>query len=187
MDRDHDDPSAPSRLLERARGGDASAFGEIVAAHRLAVYRTAFRILGSHDAADEAAQETFVRAWRGLAGFRGGSALRTWLIRIAINVCRSAAAASAGTAGLDGVPEIEGGGDSPSAVLLRDESRARVRRAVRTLPPRQREVVALKAFSDMTYEEVAASMGLSVGAVKAHFHQAVANLRRRLTVGDGGA
>ena len=64
----------------------------------------------------------------------------------------------------------------------RSSARARVRRAVAGLPPRQREVVVLKVFSEMTHREVAAALGLSEGAVKAHLHQAVANLRRRMAV-----
>ena len=68
----------------------------------------------------------------------------------------------------------------PDALWERRRDRARLRTAVRSLPPRQREVVALKVFSDMTYEEVAKALDLTVGAVKAHLHQAVGNLRRRL-------
>jgi RNA polymerase sigma-70 factor (ECF subfamily) len=168
-------------LLERFRKGDPSAFDAIVAAHRLAVYRVARRLLGSHDAADEATQETFVRAWRSLHGFREDARLRTWLIRIALNVSRTVGAGRGREAvAVEAIGDPEGSGQTPEAAAVRRDSGRRVRRAVATLPPRQREVVALKVFSDMTYEDVAAAMGLTVGAVKAHFHQAVANLRRRM-------
>jgi RNA polymerase sigma-70 factor (ECF subfamily) len=89
------------RLLERIRAGDVAAFDEIVTRHRLAVYRVARRVLGSHEAADEAAQETFVRAWRSIGGFRGDAQLSTWLIRIALNVSRTLAAARPRTEPLD--------------------------------------------------------------------------------------
>jgi RNA polymerase sigma-70 factor (ECF subfamily) len=177
-------PSTTERdLLERCRRGDRSAFDTIVEVHRLAVYRVARRILGSHEAADEATQETFVRAWRSLDGFRGEARLGTWLIRIALNVSRTLGARRSREAPLDAAATVVDPLSSPEALAALRESGRRLRRAVATLPPRQREVVALKVFSDMTYEDVAAAMGLSVGAVKAHFHQAVANLRRRM-IGD---
>jgi RNA polymerase sigma-70 factor, ECF subfamily len=179
------DPEVERRLLERFRGGDASAFDELVLLHREAVYRVARRIVGAHAQADEVAQETFVRAWRALPGFRGEARLATWLVRIAINVSRSVGVEGRRSVALgeaDGVPDPAEGAD---AGLLRRATRKRIRRAVRDLPPRQREVVALKVFSEMTYEDVASAMGLTVGAVKAHLHQAVAGLRRRLADGEG--
>ncbi|HZN54199.1 MAG TPA: sigma-70 family RNA polymerase sigma factor [Candidatus Polarisedimenticolaceae bacterium] len=181
MSHDHDDAALERLLLERARGGDRSAFDEIVVRHRLAIYGTARRILGTHEEADEAAQETFVRAWRALGGFRGESRIRTWLVRIALNVARTIVAARpSGTVPLETVDQATQPSDAADARLVRTQAAARVRRAVATLPPRQREVVALKVFSEMTYEDVADAMGLTVGAVKAHLHQAVANLRRRM-------
>ena len=180
MDHEHDEPGQERRLLERFWAGDPAAFDRIVAIHRLAVYRVARRILGSHEEADEAAQETFVRAYRSLSGFRGESRLRTWLIRIALNVSRTIGASRERTASLEEAADAIDAGESAEAAAGRQEAGAAVRRAVAGLPPRQREVVLLKVFSDLTYEEVAAVMGLTAGAVKAHFHQAVSNLRRRM-------
>ena len=70
--------------------------------------------------------------------------------------------------------------------LFREQSRQRVREAVSRLPPRQREAVTLKVFSEMTYKEVAQVMELSEGAVKAHMHQAASNLRRLMASSDAG-
>ena len=185
MDHERDAGDDEKRLLERFRGGDRSAFDEIVARHRLAVYRVARRILGSHHDADDATQETFVRAWRALDGFRGEARLSTWLIRIALNVSRTAGAGREAVSPLEHAAHLAGEGEPADDAAERHDAGRRVRRAVAQLPPRQREVVALKAFSDLTYEEVAAAMGLTVGAVKAHFHQAVSNLKRRM--GNDGA
>ena len=186
MDHERDAGDDEKRLLERFRGGDRSAFDEIVARHRLAVYRVARRILGSHHDADDATQETFVRAWRALAGFRGESRLGTWLIRIALNVSRTAGAGREAASPLEHAAELAGEGEPADEAAERHDAGRRVRRAVAQLPPRQREVVALKAFSDLTYEEVAAAMGLTVGAVKAHFHQAVSNLKRHMSNDGAG-
>ena len=156
-----------------------------MALHREAVYRVARRIVGQHEQADEVAQETFVRAWRALPSFRGEARLATWLVRIAINVSRSAAFDRGRSVALGDVDGVADPAERADEGLLRRATRTRIRRAVRDLPPRQREVVALKVFSEMTYEDVAAAMGLTVGAVKAHLHQAVAGLRRRLAGGEG--
>ncbi len=138
------------------------------------------RLLGSHEEADEAAQVTFVRAWRGLERFRGEAALRTWLMRIVLNVARSARSERRPSDGLEDCAALADAAEPADERLRREQARQRVRAAVAALPPRQREVVALKVFSELSYSEVAAAMELTEGAVKAHLHQAVANLRRRL-------
>ncbi len=168
-------------LLERLRRGESGAFDEVLRLHRQTVYAVAWRVLGNHGDADEAAQQTFVKAWRAIGGFRGDASLRTWLVRIALNVSRSMIGRRRPEEGLDEIERVsEHEGDGADDVLDRMEARSEVRKAVLTLPPRQREVVLLKVFSEMTYGEVAGVMELSEGAVKAHLHQAVSNLRRRL-------
>ena len=173
-----------TRLAERFRDGDQAAFEEIVTRHRRTVYSVARRMLRSHEDADEAAQQAFVRAWRSRESFRGDAALRTWLTRIVLNVARTMRGSrwsrqvDADEEGrLEALPDLAEGAE---ATVRRGQLRRRVRRAVSTLPPRQREVLLLKVFSEMTYREVAEVLGLSEGAVKAHLHQAVGNLRRHL-------
>lgn len=167
-------------LLERFRRGDASAFDEIVRQHRWELYRVARKILGSHEDADEAAQEAFVRAWRALGRFRGEALLRTWLIRIVLNVSQTMRSRRGEQWSLDEAGRVPDSSEGAEERVHRREVRQRVRDAVATLPARQQEVVLLKVFSEMTYRDVAAVMGLSEGAVKAHLHQAVSNLRRRM-------
>jgi RNA polymerase sigma-70 factor (ECF subfamily) len=181
-------------LVARFRAGEEGAFDAIVREHRRAVYMMARRLLPTHEDADEAAQVAFVRAWQARSRFRGDSSIRTWLIRIAINTARSMRAARSGAAGTEPfddpsvperIPDRTMGSDER---LRRRQMRARVRRAVAALPGRQREAVLLKVFSELTYREAAALMRLSEGAVKAHLHQAVSNLRRwmsRETDGEG--
>lgn len=173
-------------LHERFRNGDAAAFERIVTEHRRAVYSMARRLLGSHAEADEASQQTFVRAWRGRSRFRGDASIRTWLIGIALNVARSMRGRPrGGEVEIEFLEHVADRREGADERLHREEARERVRRAVAKLPPRQREVVTLKVFSELTYREVAGMMELSEGAVKAHLHQAVANLRSAL-VDDGG-
>jgi RNA polymerase sigma-70 factor (ECF subfamily) len=167
-------------LIARFRRGDAAAFDDIVRAHRGEIYGVARRMLGSHEDADEAAQEAWVRAWRGLGRFRGEAALRTWLIRIVLNVARTMLTRRRESRSLEDAAGIPSPDASVEERLGRDASGRHVREAVASLPPRQREVVLLKVFSGLTYREVAHVMGLTEGAVKAHLHQAVSNLRRRM-------
>ncbi len=181
------DGEPDAAVVERFLAGDSRAFDEIVARHQRAVYLAARRLLGSHADADEAAQRTFVRAWRSLRGFRGEASLRTWLMRIMLNVTRTLRAERvSGEGPLADATEAVAPGRRPDERIGSGQLGGLLRAAVATLPPRQREVVALKVFSDMTHREVAGLLGLSEGAVKAHLHQAVANLRRRLARHAGG-
>jgi RNA polymerase sigma-70 factor (ECF subfamily) len=167
-------------LAQRHREGDRSAFEEIVARHKRVVYLTARRLLQSHEDADEAAQVAFVRAWRALDRFRGESSLRTWLVRIVLNVAKTMRSSARPTEALDLSERLADPRVGPEERIGLEQSRRRVREAVAGLPPRQREAVTLKLFSEMTCKEVAMAMGLSEGAVKAHLHQATANLRRSM-------
>ena len=166
--------------MERFRGGDKAAFDEIVLGHRRELYRVARKILDSHEDADEATQEAFVRAWRGLDRFRGDASLRTWLIRIVLNVSRTMRSSRGEAWSMDEADRVPDSSEGSEERIERAEVQRRVREAVALLPPRQQEAVVLKVFSGMTYKEVAAVMGLSEGAVKAHLHQAVSNLRKRM-------
>ena len=173
-------------LAQRHRAGDPAAFEEIVARHKRVVYLTARRMLSSHADADEAAQVAFVRAWRALGRFRGDSSLRTWLVRIVLNVAKTMRASRRPTEELPDSERVVDPAEGSERRLFREQSRQRVREAVSRLPPRQREAVTLKVFSEMTYKEVAQVMELSEGAVKAHMHQAASNLRRLMASSDAG-
>ncbi|HKQ62331.1 MAG TPA: RNA polymerase sigma factor [Candidatus Polarisedimenticolaceae bacterium] len=173
-------------LVERFRRRDEAAFEQVVALHRRTVYRVARSLLGSHEDADDAAQAAFIRAWRARQDFRGNASLRTWLVRIVLNVAKTMKAGRAEPWILDGSALPAEAGSPLDERLEREQAGARVRGAVAALPPRQREVVVLKIFGELTHREVAAAMGLSEGAVKAHLHQAIANLRRRVAPGTEG-
>jgi len=173
-------------LAARHRAGDPTAFEEIVARHKRVVYLTARRMLPGHADADEAAQIAFVRAWRALERFRGESSLRTWLVRIVLNVAKTMRTSSRPTEELPDSERLVDPAEGSEQRLRRAQSRRRVREAVARLPPRQREAVTLKVFSEMTYKEVANVMELSEGAVKAHLHQATSNLRGLMASSEAG-
>src|SRR6266705_3072468 len=125
-------------LVARYLRGDGSAFDALVLRHRLAVYRVAYRLLGSHEEADDVSQEAFLRAYRALRGFRGDAAFRTWITRIVINLALSVRRGRAPTVPLEDAPEPRNDADGPDTALRRQ-----VRTAVGGLPPRQRQVLVL--------------------------------------------
>ena len=180
MANDDRDVAAEAERVRRFRDGDEAAFGELVTAHRGAVYAVCRRICFRHEDADEAAQLAFVRAWNAREQFRADAAFRTWVVRIAINVSRSLLARQKPTEGLDDAPEPVDPARSALGDLESDARGRALRDAVAKLPERQRMVVTLKVFSEMTHREVAAAMDISEGAVKAHLHQAISNLRRHV-------
>lgn len=183
--------------LEAARGGDRAAFDELVQRHHRRVFRLAVRLLGDEESALDAAQEAFLRAWRGLAGFEGGALFTTWLTRIAINTCRNelrrrASRKHARPASLDAPGPQEGSSlgeqvpapdDPPLGRLEGRELRRAFLRELQELDPGEREVLVLKEVEDLPYEAIAELLDVPVGTVRSRLHRARAALRRRL----GGA
>lgn len=157
-------------LVDAARAGDVEAFEVLVRRHEGRVYRVAFRLLGSHADAQDATQETFVRAWRGLGRFRGESAVSTWLYRIVTNHCLNMIVASRPAASLD--LEMPLVGSDPAEITEQRERFTAVARQVASLPPDQRAALVLRDFEGLSYEEVAAALEVSVAAIKGRIHRA---------------
>jgi RNA polymerase sigma-70 factor, ECF subfamily len=175
---DLDDPA----LVAEAVAGNRDAFDLIVERHRRAVYQVCFRFVNNHEDANDMAQDVFVRAWRGLRNFKGQSALSTWLYRIAVNVCLNRV--SAKRIASEPIDEGEGFEDTriegAAHAMLREERATTVRRAIRSLPPKQRATLIMRTYHDMSHQQIADILGSSVGAVKANFFHALSNLKKIL-------
>jgi RNA polymerase sigma-70 factor (ECF subfamily) len=168
-------------LVDAVRAGEAGAFDALVERHQRAVYQVCFRFVNNHEDASDLAQETFVRAWKGLRNFKGESALSTWLYRIAVNVCLNRVSARRlPTEPLDADRFVDTHGDAPGTSLLREERADAVRRAITQLPEKQRATLILRAYHEMSHQEIADVLGSSVGAVKANFFHALTNLKKIL-------
>lgn len=176
------DPLASDRaLVDAARAGSGEAFGLLVERHRRTVYNVCYRFSGNHADASDLAQDTFVRAHRGLSAFRGDAAVSTWLYRIAVNVCLNHGAVKRPPLdAIDGHHLVDQGAEAPDRRVLREERAARVRSAIGQLPPKQRLTVILRTYHDLTHEQIATMLGSSVGTVKANFFHALRNLRALL-------
>lgn len=168
-------------LARAAADRDEGAFEQLVRRHTGALYHGALRTTGSPQLAEEVVQEAWLSAWAHLAGFRGHSAVRTWLIRIVTTKALNAVRRSHRTHPLDAVPEaLTTSIDDPERdAELRERARA-VRQAVAALPARQREAVVLRDLEGLSYEQVAQTLDCSVPSVKSALHRGRQALARAL-------
>jgi RNA polymerase sigma-70 factor, ECF subfamily len=168
-------------LIEACRSGRPGAFDVIVERHRRLVYQLCYRFVGNHEDASDLSQDVFLRAYRGLGKFRGGSSLATWLYRIGVNLCLNRVGRKvSATEAIDDRQHIDTRSESAADRVLREERAAQVRRAVAALPPKQRATLILRMYHELSHEEIAGILGSSVGAVKANFFHALGNLKRQL-------
>ena len=173
-------------LLRRARGGDLAAFNDLVLEHERLVFNLCYQLTGQRQAAEDAAQEAFIAAWRGIAGLRG-DALRPWLLRIAANACRDELrrrsrrpSSSLDVALEEGLPEPAHPAPSPEASALQGELRGRLEAALRTLPAEQRLALVLCDVQGLDYAEIAIVMKTSLGTVKSRIARGRGRLRQAL-------
>jgi RNA polymerase sigma-70 factor (ECF subfamily) len=169
-------------LVARGQAGDPAALDELVARHHRSVYAVALRIVGDPDAAQDVVQDTFVKALRGLDGFRGDAAFRTWLLRIASNTATSWGRTRSRRREVALAPaEWLEGSDSPEReVVLRTEAE-RVESALARLPEKQRLAVSLRLQEDLSHREIAEIIGSTEGAVRVNYHLGIKRLREWLT------
>ena len=172
---------ADEELVRACVAGDRAAFDLLVTRHQRQVYRLCYRFVGNHEDAAELAQDAFVRAYRALAKFERTAAFTTWLHRITVNVCLNRLALK--------TPKhepLEDPGAWPAdtepadAAVFREARAKRVRAAIARLPAKQRATLILRAYHDLPHEEIARILGNSVGAAKANFFHALANLKKLL-------
>lgn len=167
-------------LVQQARAGELNSFNQLVEKYQEQVYNLSWRMLGNTQDAEDATQETFVLAWRGLPRFKGGD-FKTWLLRIASNVCVDHLRANRRhqTIPLDELlkdPAISQL-DSPEDQLLREELAGLLNRCLLALPEKQRLVIILADVQGLSYEEIAQITGTSLGTVKSRLNRGRMNLR----------
>lgn len=169
-----DEPS----LLARAREGDRTATEVLVRRHLRDVYEVALRVLGDRDAAEDAAQDTFVNVLRALPRFRGESSFRTWLIRIALNTARSWGRKKSRRreSPLALVEEVASDEADVATRTIQHNEAERIERALIRLPEKQRLAVTLR-LQGLSYAEVGALCGSSEGAARVNYHLGIKRLR----------
>ncbi|HEX5708432.1 MAG TPA: sigma-70 family RNA polymerase sigma factor [Pyrinomonadaceae bacterium] len=181
--------ASDEQMVERALAGEPEAFGELVRRWERKIFALAFGMLGSAEDARDATQETFIAAYRNLRGFRGEAKVSSWLHRIAVNQCitRQRRTRVRAETGIDDERDASGEGflasdahDSPLRAVESDERTAAVRRAVNSLPPELRQVVVMKEFEDLTFQEIADALEVPLSTVKSRLYTALRQLRMRL-------
>jgi RNA polymerase sigma factor (sigma-70 family) len=179
-------PDSEAALVERARGGDAVAYGALVRAHQDIAFRVACLAGGSSSEAEEAAQDGFVKAWRALPRFRAGAPFRPWLLAIVANEARNRRRAAGRRAGLalraaeQAERDPGAGGASPEALALSSARRETLLAALGELDERDRTVLVCRYLLELSEEETAAALGCRRGTVKSRTSRALARLRERV-------
>jgi RNA polymerase sigma-70 factor (ECF subfamily) len=174
--------SAEAALLGQAQAGSLFAFEEIVRRYQRRVYAVAFRIVRRHDVADDVTQEAFIRAHQALSSFDLARPFGPWICRIganlAINHVRSPIAREEPLPeGHAETPAVEPG---PETGVLEREGQELLQRALDALPGEQRAVFVLRVHEELSYREIADTLGLSMGTVMSRLSRAREKLREGL-------
>jgi RNA polymerase sigma-70 factor (ECF subfamily) len=170
-------------LIQRARRGDAEAYGELVLRHQTSVFNVCYRILHERAEAEDMSQETFLRARERLELFDEERPFGPWIRRVAANVCLNHLEAQKQTAEWN----EERDADESQRPEMRVEARERseqIRRALASLPARYRVVVELRHYQELSYEEIAAELKIPLSDVKSHLFRARKMLAEKLHAPD---
>ena len=175
-------------LVSLAVASEPDAFGEIVRRWDRRIFALCFGMLGREDEASDAVQETFIAAYRSLRSFRGDARVSSWLHRIAINKCLSTKRRDRSRP--EEVLDEESSeyarafaapaGSSPATVIEKDERLILVRQAVGTLPSELRQIVVMKEFEEMTFQEISNTLEMPLSTVKSRLYTALKQLRSKL-------
>jgi RNA polymerase sigma-70 factor (ECF subfamily) len=178
-------------LVQRCVAGEEAACAGLVADHQRMVFQLAFHLLGDYEEARDLSQDVFLQVFRTLDRFRGQSALRTWIFRIAVNLARNRQRwwrrrLRSDQVSLDA--HIEQHGDdvltdesaTPELEFRRKELAVHVWDALADLPFEQRTAIVLREIDGLSYEEIAFSLGIAIGTVKSRLTRAREALRARL-------
>jgi len=176
-----------ANLIARAQAGDVGAFERLSGAYADRLFMLLLRVLGDRGEAEDVAQEVMLRAWQGIARFRGQSSYFTWLYRIAVNeanrvLAKRARRPASVTIGADELQLPESAAQDPSRQAENSELRRSLGQALAELPPALRTAIVLRDVEGLSTQEAAEIAGVSQAAFKSRLHQA--RLRVRAAIGD---
>jgi RNA polymerase sigma-70 factor (ECF subfamily) len=181
-------------IIDLILSGDRDKYRLLVERHQQMVFRTCMGYLHNRDDADDLTQEVFIRAYQSLSRFRRDSAFSTWLYRIAINAALNMTRRPGNFImsriegifgpGSNDISEIaRDTGDNPEELLIKDEHRKWIAKALESLPENQRTAIVLSKYDELPQKEIAQIMNTTEGAVEALIQRAKANLRVKLSAG----
>ena len=176
-------------LIERSLHGELDAFNQLILEYQNLAYSVAYRLLANTEAAADAVQDSFIKAYRALESFRGGS-FKSWLMRIVTNTCYDQLRAQKRrrTDSLDDLPveeeyvtQLIDSRESPDQFVERQELSELIEAAIQSLPEDQRAVIVLCDVHGYAYEEIAEMTGVAMGTVKSRISRARGRMRDYLT------
>jgi RNA polymerase sigma-70 factor (ECF subfamily) len=176
-------------LVARATAGDTESFNQLVSRWERPIYALAYRTLGREEDAHDVVQEAFLRAYRGLRGFKGEAKFSSWLYRITLNLCRDwirrerrtpVVQPPEGTDAVELADDRAAPAESVEDLVARREMSRAVARAMAELPEEQRSAILLKEYHGLTFQEIADMLDCPLSTVKTRLYQGLSVLRRRL-------
>src|SRR6476620_1264971 len=180
--------STDEELVARTVAGDSDSFNQLIKRWERPIYALAYRTIGRDEDARDVCQETFLRAFRALPGFKGQAKFSSWLYRITLNLCRDWIRRQRRTpivSAPEGVDVVElaseqGPVESIEDLVARKQLSRTVGEAMRFLPEEQRTAIILKEYHGLTFQEIADLQGCPLSTVKTRLYQGLSVLRRRL-------
>ena len=172
-------PSSDEELVARARAGDNFALGILVNRHNAAVYRVALSILGDESAAEDVAQDTFIKGFRALGQFRGEASFRTWILTIAAIEARGLIRriGRRNETAIDFAAPVYSKDKAPDEAALIASEAARARDLLQRLPEKQRLAIAFRIDEGMSFKEVGQMIGSSESAARVNYFHGIRRLR----------
>src|SRR5256885_2867857 len=185
--------STDEELVARSIGGDADSFNQLIQRWERPIYALAYRTIGREEDARDVCQETFLRAFRALPGFRGQAKFSSWLYRIALNLCRDWIRRERRTGFVQAPEDVDlmdlvaaaEPSESIEDLVARKDLMRRVERAMALLPEDQRTAIVLKEYHGPTFQEIADLLGCPLSTVKTRLYQGLSVLRRELAQKPG--
>jgi RNA polymerase sigma-70 factor (ECF subfamily) len=181
-------------LVARSIGGDADSFNELMVRWERPIFALAYRTIGREEDARDVCQETFLRAFRALPGFRGQAKFSSWLYRIALNLCRDWVRRERRSAIVQPPADVDlmelaaeaEPSESIEDLVARNDLARIVERAMALLPEEQRTAIVLKEYHGLTFQEIADLVGCPLSTVKTRLYQGLTVLRRELARQSSG-
>jgi RNA polymerase sigma-70 factor (ECF subfamily) len=170
-------------LVQQVRSGNRQAFKTLMRRYQEKVYWVARRLVGTHEDADDVAQETFIKAYLALGEFRNDAQFYTWLYRIAVNLSLNVIRKRQVMSYLrdsEILRRFLPSEDRPDSVVELKETETRFHRAIVSLPEKQRAVFVLRFFDGLAYEDISKILNTSVGGLKANYFHAIHKIREHM-------
>ena len=175
------------KLIERASGGDPSAFNQLMAMHEKRMYAVALRMFANREDAQDCLQEAMLRIYRAIGGFKGQSSFSTWVYRITMNTCLDELRRKKNrpNTSLDNLLDQgwspSDGDNVPERRAIQSETRKMLAGAIRELPEDMRSAIVLQDVQGYSYDEIAQMLDVNVGTIKSRISRGREKLREKLS------